>query len=246
MKSKCLFSLKILFFCSGWLLAIALVAAVWPRLSHRLFLQFPSYQKAEWDRALAGKKQQFALPWQDKRPLTILVGDSQVELGDWYGLFGGSIAARNCGLSRAKIADVSELVSAMVDREPKNVVLMCGVNNLGNQDSFASCTANYEQLILNVQSTLKPGKIIVLSVMPVRESAVDRRSHELNGRISKFNNELASICARKQAEFVDVTKAVAAAGGGLSPELTFDGWHLNAEGYRKLADALAANLSGSN
>jgi len=246
MKSKCLFSVKMLFFCSGWLFAIVLVVAVWPRLSRRLFLHFPSYQQAEWNRTFAGKKQQFTLAWQDGRPLTILAGDSHIELGDWYGLFGGAVAVRNCGLSGAKIADVSELVSAIADREPKNVVLMCGVNNLAREDSVAECATNYTRLISSVQTNLSPRKIIVLSVMPVRESTVDRRSHQLNGRISEFNRELESICNRAQVEFVDVTKTMANAGGGLSPEFTFDGWHLNAEGYRKLAGALATNLSGSD
>lgn len=243
MKKDCLFSLRVLFFWSGWLLTLGLVVAIWPRLSHRLWVQFPSYQRIDFERALAEKKQQFALPWKDSRPLTIVAGDSHVELGNWYALFGGSVSVRNCGLSGAKIEDVIEMISAIGDREPKNVLLMCGVNNLGHENAVAFCVTNYERLILTVRSRLNPGRIIVLSVMPLRESAVDRSNLFLNRRISEFNRELEIICARNRVQFVDVAKIMMAAGGGLSPELTIDGLHLNSLGYRKLADALTVILS---
>jgi len=246
MKKNCLPRLRFLVFCSGWIFAIALVVGLLPTLRQKFFLRFPSCQKAEFERTVAAKKQQLASPWEDHRPLTIFAGDSHVELGDWYELFDGSVATRNCGLTSAGIADVNELVSGIVDREPKNLVLMCGVNDLGRGESIASCVTNYERLILNVHSTVNPRKTIVLSVMPVRNSAVDGESRSLNGRIVEFNRELEAVCGRNRAQFVDITPEVAAPDGGLSPELTKDGLHLNPQGYRRLADILAGTLSASD
>jgi lysophospholipase L1-like esterase len=107
----------------------------------------------------------------------------------------------------------------------------------------ASCVTNYERLIVNVHSVMNPGKIIVLAVMPVRESVVDRASHELNENIRRFNHELESVCKRHEAKFVDLSAAVGDGHGGLSGELTTDGLHLNAPGYQKVAAVLGVVLA---
>lgn len=235
-----------LFFCSGWLLAIAVACFVLPRAAHRLYLSFPFGQRGDFQEAFALKQKELAVPWKDKRPLVIMAGDSQIELGRWYDLLGGSFAVRNCGLSRAKISDVTELISAVADRNPKAVVLMCGINNLGSHDSVESCAADYERLVVKVRTALNPNRIIVLSVMPVRESAVDRDSQEVNRRVCSLNQRLRTLCQRQQAEFVDVSTAVSGSGGELSPGLTFDGVHLNPQGYQKIAAVLANSLSEGN
>jgi lysophospholipase L1-like esterase len=235
-----------LFFCSGWLLAIALACYILPRAAHWLYLSFPSVQREDWQRTFAQKRQELSVPWKDSRPLIIIAGDSQIEMGDWYQLLGGSYAVRNCGLSRAKISDVTDLISAIADRNPKEVVLMCGINNLGSHDSVESCGKDYEQLLLKTRSMLNPNKIIVLSVMPVRESAVDRKSHDVNGQVVNFNHELESICKRDQARFVDLGATMSDNCGGLAPMLTTDGLHPNFQGYRKIAAVLTNVLSEAN
>jgi hypothetical protein len=235
-----------LFFGSGWLLAAVLCVAILPKLGHRLLTQLPLGRDADIERALAEKKRQFSVPWRDRRALTIVIGDSHVELANWYSLFHGSFAVRNCGLSRARIEHVVEMVSAIADREPKNVILMCGVNNLGHKDSVASCVTNYERLIVAVGQILSPGNLVIASVMPLRTSLLDRESLLLNRRISEFNHELEVLCIRNHVQFVDVTSTVAYGGAGLAPELTLDGLHLNLQGYRKLADVLATHLSGTD
>ena len=235
-----------LFFCSGWLLAIALVCFVLPRAAHLLYLTFPSVQHEDWQRAFAQKKQELCVPWKDSRPLIIMAGDSQIEMGDWYQLLDGSFAVRNCGFSRARISDVTELISAVADRNPKEVVLMCGINNLGGHDSVESCARDYEQLLLRTRSMLNPKKIIVLSVMPVRETVVDRNSQDVNTQVANFNHELETICRRDQAQFVDLSAAVGDGKHGLTPALTSDGLHLNREGYRAIAAVLTNVLSIAN
>ena len=108
-----------LFGCAGWFLAVLLACLILPRIWNRIFLKLPSIQREQWVRVMADKKRELALPWRDTRPLIVIAGDSQIELGDWYGLFGGAFAIRNGGLSRAKIEDVTSLVSSLGDPNPK-------------------------------------------------------------------------------------------------------------------------------
>jgi len=227
---------------AGWLLAGLLLIRDAPRVYERLILQFPAVQTEKWKQTLAEKKSELSSPWQDARPLIIFAGDSQVEFGDWYDLLAGAWAVRNCGLASAKIADVTQLVSALGDRHPKMVVLMCGINNLGAADRRAACLSDYAALLETVRARLQPESILVLSVMPVRASAVDRASQQLNVTVRQFNAELAAGCRQQRIAFLDVTPAVADANGALAAELTVDGLHLNPQGYRRLAGIVAPQL----
>src|ERR1035441_10186015 len=111
-------------FCgTGWLLVVVLSCWAAPRVYRRLISHLPTTQQANWNGTLAEKKRELSSKWQDQRPLIILAGDSQIEFGNWYDLFAGGWAVRNCGLARAKIADVTQLVSAIGDQRPKSTRL---------------------------------------------------------------------------------------------------------------------------
>lgn len=235
------------FFCyAGWFLAVLLACLVLPRIYRRVMVELPPVQRENWGRIMAGKKSGFGVPWQDARPLIVFAGDSHVEMGDWYGLFQGAYAIRNCGLSRAKIADVAELVSALKDPAPPVAVLMCGVNSLAGREPVAACLKDYERLLATVASSLRPQRLVVLSVMQVRESGLDRASHGLNQQIQSFNRQLQALCRQHRAEFLDVNPFVMDDRGGLAAALTVDGLHLNPAGYKKLAAALAPMFAGLN
>jgi len=181
--------------------------------------------------------------WQDTRPLVIFAGDSEIELGNWYDYFSGAFAVRNCGLSSAKISDVTELVSVIDDPHPRAIILMCGINNLLRHDSPEASLGDYTNLLSVTQSRLHPNFILALSVMPVRESALDRHAHEVNEIVKNFNAKLAAWCQRQNVRFLDVSSAVADTRGGLAEELTSDGLHLNRAGYRQLAAIIQPHLT---
>ncbi len=227
---------------TGWLLLALLLAGAAPRIRQHLVTHLPALQRENWRRVMAAKKSELADGWRDQRPLLILAGDSHIEFGHWYDLFDGARAVRNCGLSRAKIADVTELVAAIGDRHPQMVVLMCGINNLGAGDTIADCLRDYATLVATGRSHLQPASILVLSAMPVRESLVDRASHQFNEAVRQFNTGLATVCGQQQVLFLNVNAAISDANGGLAASLTIDGLHLNADGYRRLAAALNAAL----
>src|ERR1035437_1099628 len=231
-----------LFGCAGWFLAVLLACLILSRIWNRIFLKLPSVQREQWVRVMADKKSELALPWRDERPLIVLAGDSHIEMGDWYDTFGGAFAMRNCGLSRAKIEDVCSLVSALGDRNPEAVILMCGFNNLARNDSVESALNHYQELLSITQATLHPGKILVLSVMPLQVSPVDKAGQAVNQKIAFFNRQLETICSEHHAVFVNVNPAVMDADGSLLPSLAIDGLHLNQAGYEKIAIIIRTSL----
>jgi lysophospholipase L1-like esterase len=232
-----------IFLAAGWGLFLALAILVTPHLYQRLFMRLPAAQAAAWRQTVEARCLQVATDWQDARPLILLAGDSQIEYGNWYDLFAGHWAVRNTGLARAKITDVTALVNALGDRRPRAVVLMCGSNNLFAQEPVESCEQDYEKLLAAVRARLEPEQILVLSVMPLRASPVDRTAQAVNAQIADLNRRLAGLCRQTGAEFVDVCPAVTEPGGGLAPQFTTDGLHLNPSGYHQLAVAVAGHLA---
>jgi len=232
-----------LFFGAGWLLAIVLSFWAAPRIYHRLLAQWPGYQKVQWEQKMTAKKHALAARWQDPRPLILFAGDSQIEYGNWYDLLAGAWAVRNGGLAAAKIADVTELVLAIGDPHAETVVLLCGGNNLSRHDRRDACLRDYEALLAAVRQHLQPESILVLSVLPVRGSAAGQAAQQFNASAAQFNTELAACCQRHQVQFLDATSAVSGENGELAAELTVDGLHLNAEGYRRLARVVAQKLA---
>jgi lysophospholipase L1-like esterase len=231
-------------FCgAGWLLAGLLSFWAAPRIYHHLIVLLPYIQRENWNQMLLDKKRELSSRWQDRRPLIVFAGDSEIESGDWYDLFAGAYAVRNCGLSGAKITDVTTLVPAIGDPHPKMVVLMCGVNDFLRHESSDACLRDYEAFLTAVRSHLQPESILVLSVMPVRESSVDHAAHQFNAGIAQFNLSLSTCCRQHQVDFLDVKSAVTDANGGLASELTIDGLHLNHDGYRRLAAVIAPHLT---
>lgn len=211
---------------------------VFPKACRRLYVRLPAVERDNWGQVLASKNADLSEPWRDGRPLIIIAGDSHAEMGEWYNCFQGAFAVRNCGLSRAKIEDVTTLVQAIADTNPKAVILMCGFNNLSREDSVESCIDLYQKLLWTVQSKLRPEKIMVLSVTPLRATALDRAALTINRKIARFNQRLEQLCQPAGAVFVDVTPSLADAGGGLAASLTTDGLHLNQAGYARLASVL--------
>jgi len=231
-----------LFGLAGWLLALALGCWATPRLYHQFITHVPSLRRENWQQTLMERQRELAVPWQDRRPLVLLAGDSHIEYGNWYALFAGGWAVRNCGLASATIADVTALVSAIGDPHPRMVVLMCGVNNLWTRPSIDVVINDYERLLNTVRSHLHPESIIVLSIMPLRESRLDRASHEFNMHVAQFNVALKACCLQHQVMFLNVNPAVTDARGGLAEGFTVDGLHLNAAGYGRLAGMMAPHL----
>jgi len=229
---------------TGWLLFFLLSGLVAYRLCSNLILHLQKPASIGWNQILLERKKSLgARSWHDPRPLFIFLGDSHVEGGDWYQLFNGALAIKNAGLSRAKIEDTAELASEIPLPPPKGVIVMCGINNLGNSEPVDSCLRKYTSLINTLQVKIHPQFIFVLSVLPVRESSADPSRHLLNLEVAKFNQALKYLCQSRRIAFLQLNSAVSLPDHGLSPECTNDGLHLNTVGYLKLAAWLLRSVS---
>ena len=238
------YSVLLLACFGGGLLAAFLAGYLLLRLSPGRVLRLPALQRENWRQVVAIKQRELSTAtWKDPRPLHLLVGDSHVEMGNWYELFGGAYAVRNCGLSRAAIEDVTALVQRIPDQNPATVTVFCGFNNIGRKDPVEICLNHYEKLLVAIRASIKPQKIIALSVTPLRRFPVPKNSLKINEEVSAFNRRLQELCRLQNVLYLDLTTELTDLQGGLSEEFTDDGLHFNQEGYQKIAEILRPLLT---
>lgn len=170
-----------------------------------------------------------------------MLGDSHVEMGAWYDLFRGHFAIQNAGLSQAKIQDVRRLAETISGIQPKRVVLMCGINDLGTGRAMEVAFRDYAQLLEKIRTNITADRVLVLSIMPVTPQRIADGSTDLNAKVKALNARLHEHCDRVGINYLDVSSAVSD-NEGLRQELSWDGLHLNPTGYRKLADRMESFL----
>jgi hypothetical protein len=200
------------------------------------------WRQTRWQRNFHRHKAQISSTlWNGARPLCVLFGDSHVEAGKWDELCHGPYGLRNCGHGGAKIEHIQQIVEAIPDSDIEIAVLMCGINNIGRGEPVDSCFKRFNELLSVTREKLQPRKILVVSVMPLRQT--NEQMRDINAAISELNSRLKAMCLAANATFVDLTGVVAKPDGGLSEKLTSDGLHLNDQGYRAIASTLCQFLT---
>lgn len=233
---------KITASAGGWILFFLLLWQVRERLQFKISSWLPLFQeKSKWQQIIALKEADLReTSWKDQRPLILMLGDSQVEMANWYDLFQGRFAIRNAGLSQAKIADVSKLAESTPRIQPAIVLLFCGINDLGAGHSADDAFADYIQL-LNQVCKGRSHRVMVISIMPVAERRLGEGSKDLNTKVHALNAKLQRHCEQAGIAFVDVSPGITQ-NGFLREDMTWDGLHLNPAGYHHLAASIQRSL----
>ena len=226
---------------AGTLLILASYGAI--HVAKRLWLRIPFAQAQAWNAIIEQRKTALSThSWLDSRPLNVLAGDSHIEFGNWYHDCRGAFSIRNCGLASAGIEDVANLLSALKEPRIGTLLLLCGINNLGREETPVMCLDRYKHL-LDQAHTLVPQKIVAVSVMPVRQSAADSRSRQINARVREFNALLKALCEQRGIVYLDITAHLTDTNSGLIEEFTEDGLHLNPRGYATITPEICKVLS---
>ncbi len=236
--------LKITASLTGWVLLCLLAWHFRKSLllkTSSLFLHVSAETKLE--QMIQTKKSEiYHTPWRDERPLILMLGDSQVEMGNWYALFQGAFAIQNGGLSQAKITDVIRLSDEIFWIKPAMVILMCGINDLGAGRSVDDTLKDYRQLLEQVCADVAKERIVVMSIMPVASIRPGDGSRSLNACVKTTNASLQEHCDKLGIIFLDITPVIST-NGALNVSITSDGLHLNPTGYQLLAGSIEPLLS---
>lgn len=178
-----------------------------------------------------------AMPWQDGPAALVFAGDSLTANGPWDELLPDH-DVRNRGLSGDTVGGLDRRMSAILAMKPQQLVVMIGINDLILGNSERAILQRYNKMV----AKLVPHTRVTL--LAVLHCTSDRCTAAFNERVASLNRGISKIAARHDAEFLDFNPSFARS-SRLRAELTVDGIHLNAKGYRLWRTLLLPRLISS-
>lgn len=207
----------------------------------RMAAQFDDYHAAA--QARAGEaRDHFSVENFRRRLLNYLsagrlvLGDSHVAgwNADWEG-------AWTYGISGATSAQLLEHAAGWSVREPEQLILWIGANDVLQGVSEESTAENMRELLKKFPKARGCGKAVIVSVPPLVRGFADASAR--NAKIVRLNGLLAQAAVKAGVRFINCTASLAGDGGFLDDSLSVDGEHLNRGGYAKV-EALVEAVIG--
>ena len=162
------------------------------------------------------------------------LGDSRIEGGMWEELLDRSDIA-NRGISGDTTIGILERLDRSVPEGSSFCLIQAGVNDLFRGMGPSDVARNYKQILDSLKQR-GVRQVMISSVI-----LCDQGHVEVNSRIKTLNSELARLADNQSIRWLDLN-SVLAPNGYLELRYTSDGVHLNGEGYRVLASAIAPLL----
>ena len=157
----------------------------------------------------------------------VFVGDSITEGGLWSEWLSG-MNVINRGISGNTTQDILNRMHQIVSVKPDKLFLMIGVNDLNKQLGVEVALRNYTTLFDLIDSQLPHTEVYIQSVLPVNAlwPLID------NTHIPTLNAALVRHADERGYQYIDLHSVFADAEGALKSDLSNDGIHLLAPGYR--------------
>ena len=213
-------SLQLLLACQ---LLFAAVAAMGQTVSYQSF--------AHYNKRVA----EFA-PLHDIDTATIvMLGNSLTENGgDWAARLGTRLKVVNRGIIGDNTIGMTQRLCQITPYAPRAIFLMAGINDMSGSLPAQQVASRVITLIDSIRSQTPTTRLFVESILPINES--NGRWKTLAGRTNDIpwaNMLIKAYCESNGITFIDIfPRLTRGQSNTLRPDLTSDGLHLNAEGYK--------------
>ncbi|HZF18984.1 MAG TPA: GDSL-type esterase/lipase family protein [Burkholderiales bacterium] len=165
----------------------------------------------------------------------VMVGDSLTDGAEWREMFPG-VAIVNRGVDSDTTAGVLRRMESIVSARARKAFVMIGINDFREGREVDAVFQDYRGIVSRLEESGM--KVFVQSTLLCNEAKAEWIScAAIHGKIRDLNGRLAGL-ASPNVVFVDINAGLSGA-GGLKPELTYDGVHLNGEGYRIWRDEIS-------
>ena len=161
----------------------------------------------------------------------VFLGNSITEGGDWKKLTKDTTAL-NRGISGDITFGLLARVDEVTSRKPSKVFILIGVNDLSKGIPDEVILQNIFMLVKQIQATAPATKIYVQSILPVNPSFDNfPKSYDKLDHILVINMQLQKIAERFGYMYIDLFEKFKDPEGLLDKRFSYDGLHLNAQGY---------------
>lgn len=155
----------------------------------------------------------------------IFLGDSLTALSNWNELFEKE-KIKNRGISGDKINGVIHRLDEVVRFKPKKIFLMIGINDLGAKRSIEDIMTDYDRLVHLILTKTSKSELYIQSILPTKNH-VTRQGKD----IIEINRRLLELSHTYHVTFINLFDAFKTNKNELNMDFSYDGLHLNAEGY---------------
>ena len=109
----------------------------------------------------------------------------------------------------------------------RDAFLLIGINDLGDGHTPEVMEAGYRQILERTKKQAPLLRVHVQSLLPTRDNYAKH-----NANVNDFNQRLQKLAKEFEYDYIDLHSQMADDKGELKNELTADGLHINAEGYK--------------
>jgi len=155
----------------------------------------------------------------------IFLGNSITDYCDWYELFGKS-NIKNRGIGGDIINGVIDRLDEVVESKPKKIFLMIGTNDLGRGNNVNEILSDYERLVKLILEKTPKTELYLQSILPTHNQPTRK-----NTDIIEINKGIVLIAQKYSLIYVDLFDLLKTVNNELNMDFSFDGLHLNGNGY---------------
>lgn len=172
------------------------------------------------------------------------IGDSICQnallmFGDWNTILSRTDCC-NFGIGGQTTEELVARIDELAKRDYSKVVFICGINDIGRGHTNDEIVGSFDTMIKAIRENNPDCEFLLVSVLPTTSAFYTGQQDkivQLNLAYENYANQTEGVT------YVDVYSAFTAKAGAYAyPELLSDGLHPNAEGYAKMAEALAPYL----
>ena len=174
----------------------------------------------------------------------VMLGNSLTEGGGDWGKRLGKDNVINLGISGDEVMGVYDRLHQILPGKPAKLFLLIGVNDVSHDLSTDSIVYRIDQTLTRIQKESPETKVYLQSLLPINESFNRyKRLTNKTYQIPEINARLETLAKEKKITFINLYPLFTEKGTNvLKKELTYDGLHLNDEGYKVWVDAIKKKM----
>ncbi|MCR4030689.1 MULTISPECIES: GDSL-type esterase/lipase family protein [Flavobacterium] len=165
----------------------------------------------------------------------ILLGDSITNCANWDEIFTDG-KVRNRGISGDITLGVLDRMDEIVNRKPKKIFILIGINDISLGIEPAVIWNNYQAILSKIKKDSPKTQVYVQSILPTNDAFDTFKKHQGKMQIIKeVNIGLEKLAKENKVFFINLFPEFLDEDGKLSKTYTNDGLHLLGPGYLKWA-----------
>lgn len=172
-----------------------------------------------------------------KPNVNVFIGDSITHGADFKDYFDDLIVL-NKGIS----GDVTDGIIKRLDDDifsfnPSKVFILIGINDIGSNIDNEKIIKNINTIIKEIQNNCPNTKIYLESIYPINNTnnkKINKKyfKYRNNKDVVDINNKLVELAKNDNVIYIDIYSHLIDDKGNLKLSLTYEGLHLNKDGYK--------------